>query len=116
REVLHARRAHHELALTDLEAQEDEVAEILDAREVEVREIAPVVDDALRVRVREADARERRELERRLAISGAPELDHSGDANPGTGCPPVMYWVHAQAVRARPGRDGRGSGRRAGKD
>src|SRR5262249_24893448 len=34
--------------------------------EVEVREIAAVVDDALRVRVREADARARTELERRL--------------------------------------------------
>ena len=44
---------------------------VLDAREVEVGQIAAVVDDSLRVGVREADARERRELERRLAVGRA---------------------------------------------
>src|SRR5207302_3675197 len=68
REVLDRAGAHHELLalLADLHSQQPEVAVVLDAREIEVREIAAVIDDALGIGVREADARLRRELERRL--------------------------------------------------
>jgi hypothetical protein len=49
------------------------VALVLDPGEVEVGQIAAVVDDSLGVGVREADARERRELEgrRSTVISAA---------------------------------------------
>ena len=48
---------------------------VLDSGEVEVREVAAVVDDALCVGVGEADTVERRVLERRLAIGDAAELE-----------------------------------------
>ena len=65
REVLDVVRAHDEVAPA-LAVEQPEGAEVLDAGEVEVRVVAPVVDDALRVGVREADARAGAELERRL--------------------------------------------------
>src|SRR5512132_3423782 len=52
-----------------------EEAVVLDARLVEVGQVAAVVDDALGVRVREAHACEGGVLERRLASRGVPELD-----------------------------------------
>ena len=58
-----------------LPAEEPEVPLVLDAREVEVGEVAPVVDDPLCVGVGEPDAREGRELERRLAVGGLSEAD-----------------------------------------
>ncbi len=50
---------------------------VLGAREVEVRHVAAVVDDALRIGVREPDARVGRVPKRRLAVGLVPELDHS---------------------------------------
>src|SRR5262245_40752797 len=68
REILDRERAHDEfLALrADVHAEHAELAVVLDARAIEVREVAAVVDDPLCVRVGEADARSDRELERRL--------------------------------------------------
>ena len=51
-----------------------EVAVVLRPRVVEVRQVAAVVDDSLSVGVREPDPRDRRVLERRLAIRDAAEL------------------------------------------
>ena len=51
------------------------MAVVLDARAVEVGQVAAVVDDPLRVGVGEADPREARVLERRLAVCDAPELE-----------------------------------------
>src|SRR5438876_3848791 len=53
------------------------LAQVLDAREVEVGEIAAVVDDPLRVGVGEADARARRELERRPQDRKSTRLNSS---------------------------------------
>src|SRR5207248_11528249 len=75
REVLDRGGAHHELLVSHLGLEHLQVPVILDAREVEVREVPAVVDDALRVRVREAHARECGVLERRLAIRDVAELD-----------------------------------------
>src|SRR5258705_2999165 len=57
---------HAELltCVADVHPEQAEVAVVLDACEVEVGEIATVVDDPLRVRIREADARLCAELER----------------------------------------------------
>jgi hypothetical protein len=71
--VLDVQCAQHEVAL-ELRVQQSQMPEVLDARDVDVREVAPVVDDALRVRVGEPDAGQRRELERRLTIGYAAEL------------------------------------------
>ena len=60
REVLDVVRAHHELA-AGLPVEKPEGAQVLDAGEIEVRVVAAVVDDPLRVRVREADPRPGRE-------------------------------------------------------
>ena len=54
REVLDVRGAHHELVV-GLELQQTEMSVVLDPSEVEVGGVTAVVDDALRVRVREAD-------------------------------------------------------------
>ena len=59
REVLDVVRAHDEVAGPVL-VQQPERAQVLDAREVEVRVVPPVVDDPLRVGVGECDARLRR--------------------------------------------------------
>ena len=81
-EVVDRARAHDELALARSRVLHAEVTVVLDSREVEVGEVPAVVDDALGVGVREADAIERRVLERRLAIGDAAELETShGDAN-----------------------------------
>ena len=56
REVLDVVRAHHEVAAAPV-VQEPEAAEVLDAREVEVRVVAAVVDDSLGIGVREPDPR-----------------------------------------------------------
>src|SRR5262249_49862324 len=70
REVLDRARAHDELLslFADVHPKQPEIAVVLDAREVEVGEVAAVVDDALCVRVREADPRLRGEPERRLLL------------------------------------------------
>ena len=60
------------------------MAVVLDARVVEVGQIAAVVDDSLCVRVREADARERRELEGRLAVGRSPQI-HGRHPSPARG-------------------------------
>ena len=59
--------AHHELAARCREAAE--VPVVLRPRVVEVREVATVVDDALRIRVGEPHARQRRVLERWAPVS-----------------------------------------------
>src|SRR5205085_11515680 len=87
----------------DLEPQQAEVAQVLNAGHVEVGQVPAVVDDALRVRVREADPRERRELERRHPVGWPAELDHGAMLNPGTRSLPVVYWSRAHARCARPG-------------
>ena len=74
RQVVDRARAHHELALARPRVLHPEVAVVLNACEVEVREVPAVVDDPLCVGVGEADAVERRVLERRLAIGEAAEL------------------------------------------
>ena len=51
-----------------------EVPVVLRARVVEVGEVPPVVDNALRVGVGEPDAVERRVPERRLPVGDVPEL------------------------------------------
>src|SRR5262245_38475776 len=60
REVLDVVGAHHELAAA-VSVKEPKRAEILAAREIEVRVVTAVVHDALRVGVRERDARPNRE-------------------------------------------------------
>src|SRR5436190_18770635 len=67
RVVLDRARTHHELhaGLADLHPEDAQLAVVLDAREVDVREVTAVVHDPLCVRVGEADARPRAELERR---------------------------------------------------
>ena len=75
REVLDRVRAHDELVLARARLEQAEVTVVLDPRGVEVGQVAAVVDDPLRVGVGEADARERRVLERRLAVGHVPELD-----------------------------------------
>ena len=72
RVVLDRRGAHHELAA--LGSEPSEMAVVLRACVVEVRQVAPVVDDALRVRVGEPHASQRRVLERRPPIGDPPEL------------------------------------------
>ena len=69
--------AHDELAGGEVGVQQAEVAQVLDPRVVEVGQIAPVVDDSLRVGVREAHAGERRVLERRLAVGRLAEIHGS---------------------------------------
>src|SRR4051794_25556631 len=59
-EVLDVVRPHHEFA-AGLPMQQPEGAQVLDAGEVEVGAVAAVVDDPLRVGVREADASPGRE-------------------------------------------------------
>ena len=54
--VLALRPAHHELEPGRQRVQQAEVALVLDARAVEVREVAAVVDDRLGVGLVEADA------------------------------------------------------------
>ena len=61
------------------------MAQVLDARVVEIGQIAPVIDDSLRVGVREAHARERGVLERRLAVGRLSEI-HRRHRNRGLGC------------------------------
>jgi len=68
------RGAHDELGRAMVECQQLEVAVVFDARVVEVGEIASVVDDPLRVGVREADAGEGGELERRLTVGRPAEV------------------------------------------
>src|SRR5438034_449601 len=60
RELLDVVRSHHELA-AGLVVQEAEGAEVLDPGQVEIGVVAAVVDDSLRVRVRESDPRPGRE-------------------------------------------------------
>ena len=52
---------------------------VLGPRVVEVGQVAAVVDDALRVGVREPDPRDRRVLERRLPVGDLAELDRRHD-------------------------------------
>src|SRR6185312_2061238 len=85
RVVLDARSAHRELRAVHPEAAE--VTVVLRSRVVEVRQVAAVVDDALRVRVREPDARQRRILERRASARDAPELQARLSAQTG---PPLI--------------------------
>src|SRR3989441_1435238 len=66
RVVLDRHCAHDELSVARLGPEHVEVPVVLDPRQIEVRHVAPVVDDPLRVGVREADAGPGRELERRL--------------------------------------------------
>ena len=80
RVVLDGGRAHDEFAVTHVEPAQ--VPVVLDARVVEVGQVAPVVDDALRVRVREPHARERRVLEGRPPIRHAPELQRGHGLDP----------------------------------
>src|SRR5262249_14000203 len=54
------------------------MAVVLDAREGEVREVPPVVDDPLGVGIRESDPPERRVLEGRLSIGDPAELERHG--------------------------------------
>ncbi len=63
--VLARHVAHHELEPGSERVQEPEVALVLDARAVEVGEVAPVVDDGLGVGLVEAHALARREAVRR---------------------------------------------------
>ncbi len=72
RVVLDRRCAHHELAA--LGSEPSEMAVVLRACVVEVRQVPPVVDDALRVRVGEPHASQRRVLEGRPPIGDAPEF------------------------------------------
>ncbi len=72
RVILDRGRAHDELPPCYLRSAE--VPVVLGSGVVEVREVAAVVDDALRVRVREPDARERRVLERGAPVSESTEL------------------------------------------
>ena len=72
RVVLDRGCAHHELAAGG--RGRSEVAVVLGPRMVEIGEVPPVVDDALRIRVREPDARERRVLEGRAPARDSPEL------------------------------------------
>jgi hypothetical protein len=74
RVVLDGRRAHHEVAFVVL-VPHPQVPVILDPCRVEVRQVPAVVDDPLRVRVGEPDAGQRRELERRLTVGYAAELE-----------------------------------------
>src|SRR5829696_2370389 len=76
RVVLDRARPHHELVVVGAAPEQAEVPEVLDPRLVEVRQVPAVVDDTLRVGFREADACQRRVLERRLALRDAPELEH----------------------------------------
>jgi hypothetical protein len=57
------------------------MAVVLGARMIEVREIAPVVDDTLGIRIGEPHAGERGVLERRLAVRDPSELERV--AHPG---------------------------------
>src|SRR5207237_5949263 len=66
-EVLDGVRTHDELPAVLAVVQQAEPAQVLDPGEVEVRVVTAVVDDALRVRVREPNARPCRELERWLS-------------------------------------------------
>ena len=75
RVVLDVRRSHHEVAALEAVRRPAEVAVVLGAGVVEVGEVAAVVDDPLRVGVREPHARDRRVLERRPAIGDPAELD-----------------------------------------
>ena len=68
-------RSHHELPRARPLVLHSQMAVVLDACEVEVRHVSAVVDDPLRVGIGEADAIERRILERRLAIGEAAELE-----------------------------------------
>src|SRR6476619_2664273 len=85
RVVLDARSANH--ALRAVHAQTAEVPVVLRSRVVEVRQVAAVVDDALRIRVREPDARQRRVLEGRAPARDAPELQARLSAQTG---PPLI--------------------------
>src|SRR4029079_14632310 len=85
RVVLDARSAHHELRA--VHAQTAEVPVVLRSRVVEVRQVAAVVDDALRIRVREPDARQLRVLEGRAPARDAPELQARLSAQTG---PPLI--------------------------
>jgi hypothetical protein len=59
RMVLDGGGAHDELALAHVALEEPEVTQVFDPGEVEVGEVAAVVDDALGVGIGEADARRR---------------------------------------------------------
>ena len=85
RVVLDARSAHRELRAVHAEAAE--VTVVFRSRVVEVRQVAAVVDDALRVRVREPDACQRRVLEGRTPARDAPELQARLPAQTG---PPLI--------------------------
>jgi hypothetical protein len=73
--VLDCVRAHDELVLARSRLEHVEVPVVLDAGAVEVGQVAAVVDDPLRIGVREADPRQGRVLERRLAVSNPAELE-----------------------------------------
>jgi hypothetical protein len=68
------RRAQDELGAVEVEGEQAEVAVVLDARVVEVGEIAAVVDDPLRIGIGEADAGQGRKLEGRLAVRRTAEV------------------------------------------
>jgi hypothetical protein len=57
-----------------VEGEQLEVAVIFDARVVEVGEIAPVINDALRIGVREPDPGQRRKLEGRLSVGRSAQV------------------------------------------
>jgi hypothetical protein len=67
--------AHDELGLAVLDGEQVQMAVVFDAGVVEVGEIAPVVDDALGIRVRKAHSCERRELKGRLAVRRLAQAD-----------------------------------------
>ena len=78
--VLDRGRTHDELGALDVHRRGSQVAVVLCPGVVEVGEVAAVVDDSLRVRVREPDAGERGVLERRPAVGDAAELERVADA------------------------------------
>ena len=84
RVVLDVRGAHDVLGPVDPHVAEMPV--VLGAGVVEVRQVAAVVDDALRVGIREPDARQSGVLERRPLAGRPPELRNRLAAQTG---PPV---------------------------
>ena len=65
---------HDELGVAQVEPEQVEMAVVFDPGVVEIGQIPAVVDDSLRIGVREPDPSKRGELERRLAVGRAAEV------------------------------------------
>ena len=70
-------RPHDEVVLAAVGHEQAQVPVVFDSREVEVGKVAPVVDDSLCVRVREANPRVGREFEGRPPIGRLPKGERS---------------------------------------